>query len=72
MPKQPNILFAFTDQQRWDTIHAAGNPHIRTPVMDRLCHEGVNFTRGIHALARLCISPCIPYYRTISAQKWVL
>lgn len=40
MPEQPNILFVLTDQQRWDTIHAAGNPHIRTPVMDRLCHEG--------------------------------
>ena len=55
MPKQPNILFAFTDQQRWDTTHAAGNPHIRTPVMDRLCHEGVNFTKG-YTPSPVCVS----------------
>lgn len=45
-PKQPNILFVLTDQQRSDTVHAAGNPYIRTPVMDRLCREGVNFRKG--------------------------
>ena len=55
MPKQPNILFVLTDQQRWDTIHAAGNPHIRTPVMDRLCREGVNFTKG-YTPSPVCVS----------------
>lgn len=55
MPKQPNILFVLTDQQRWDTIHAAGNPHIRTPVMDRLCREGVNFARG-YTPSPVCVS----------------
>ena len=24
--KRPNILFIYTDQQRWDTIRANGNP----------------------------------------------
>ncbi len=55
MPEQPNILFVLTDQQRWDTIHAAGNPHIRTPVMDRLCHEGVNFIKG-YTPSPVCVS----------------
>lgn len=44
MPRQPNILLFFTDQQRHDTIAALGNPHIRTPVLDRLCREGTAFT----------------------------
>lgn len=44
MNKRPNILLLFTDQQRFDTIHALGNPVIRTPHLDRLCREGVAFT----------------------------
>jgi len=42
MPR-PNILLLFTDQQRADTIHAAGNPIIHTPHLDRLAREGVLF-----------------------------
>ena len=34
--KMPNILWICTDQQRYDTIHALGNEHIRTPNMDKL------------------------------------
>lgn len=43
MPR-PNILLIFTDQQRADTIHAGGNPVIRTPHLDRLAREGVLFS----------------------------
>jgi arylsulfatase len=43
---RPNILHIFTDQQRWDTIHALGNPVIRTPNLDRLANEGVAFTNA--------------------------
>jgi arylsulfatase A-like enzyme len=40
----PNILVILTDQQRFDTIHALGNPVIRTPNLDRLVREGTSFT----------------------------
>ena len=43
--ERPNILWICTDQQRWDTVGALGNEHIRTPNLDRLCDEGVAFTR---------------------------
>ena len=36
MSARPNILWICTDQQRFDTIHSLGNPHIRTPNLDRL------------------------------------
>ena len=55
MNKKPNILFLFTDMQRADTIHALGNPIIKTPNLDRLVNEGTAFTN--------CYSPspvCIP------------
>lgn len=55
MEMQPNILWITTDQQRYDTINALGNSHIRTPNLDRLCAEGVAFSRAY------CQSPiCTP------------
>jgi len=52
---RPNILWICTDQQRWDTIAALGNAHIRTPNIDRLVHGGTAFD---HAF---CQSPvCTP------------
>ena len=51
----PNILWICTDQQRYDTIGALGNPHVSTPNIDRLVAEGVAFTRAY------CQSPiCTP------------
>lgn len=52
---RPNILWYCTDQQRFDTIGALGNPHVRTPNIDRLVREGVAFTNTY------CQSPiCTP------------
>lgn len=42
--QRPNILVLYTDQQRWDTIGANGNPHIITPNLDRLAEDGTTFT----------------------------
>ena len=51
----PNILWICTDQQRYDTIGALGNPYVSTPNIDRLVQDGVAFT---HAF---CQSPiCTP------------
>ena len=51
----PNILWICTDQQRYDTIGALGNPYVSTPNIDRLAQDGVAFT---HAF---CQSPiCTP------------
>jgi arylsulfatase len=41
--ERPNILWYCTDQQRFDTIGALGNPHINTPNLDRLVSRGVAF-----------------------------
>jgi len=44
-PEKPrNVLFLFSDDQRFDTIHALGNEEIHTPVLDRLTEEGFTFT----------------------------
>ena len=43
---KPNFLILMTDQQRFDTIAAAGYPHMRTSNLDRLVREGCLFRRG--------------------------
>ena len=55
MAASPNILWYCTDQQRFNTIAALGNPHIRSPNLDRFVAESATFT---HAF---CQSPiCTP------------
>ncbi|WP_435020468.1 sulfatase-like hydrolase/transferase [Tundrisphaera sp. TA3] len=44
--RPPNVLVLFSDDQRADTIGALGNPHVRTPALDRLVAEGTAFTRA--------------------------
>ena len=46
--RKPNILFFFTDDQRFDTIRALGNPRIHTPNLDRLA-EGTAFLNCVSA-----------------------
>ncbi len=46
MSKQPNILFFFTDDQRFDTIHALGNAQTHTPNLDALVACGTTFTHA--------------------------
>lgn len=43
---KPNILWICTDQQRYDTIGALGNPYVDTPNIDRLADEGFTFTHA--------------------------
>ncbi len=42
--EQPNILFLFSDDQRWDSVGAYGNPQVtHTPHLDALAAEGTLF-----------------------------
>jgi len=51
--KRPNIIFIITDQQRYDTIHGLGYPHMDTPHLDRLLSDGVALTQ-CHVTAASC------------------
>lgn len=46
MSNKKNILFFFTDDQRFDTINALGNKNIFTPNIDKLVQSGVSFTQA--------------------------
>lgn len=43
---KPNIVFLFTDDQRFDTIQALGHSQIKTPSIDRLVAMGTTFTHA--------------------------
>jgi len=57
--QKPNVLFLFTDDQRFDTINALGNDDVKTPNMDRLVEEGVSFTHS-HIMGGSHAAVCMP------------
>lgn len=60
-PKRPNVLFVYTDDQRWDAMgvvqreqgERARFPWFQSPHMDRLAAEGVRF-RNAFVVNSLC------------------
>jgi arylsulfatase A-like enzyme len=57
--RPPNILILITDDQRADTLHALGNPHLHTPNLDRLVATGTAFTRA-YIMGGLQGAVCVP------------
>jgi arylsulfatase A-like enzyme len=41
--RRPNVVLLLTDDQRFDTLHALGNPVCQTPHLDSLVRAGVTF-----------------------------
>jgi len=57
--QKPNVLFLFTDDQRFDTIHALGNEQIQTPNLDSLARSGVAF-RNAYIMGSSSPAVCSP------------
>ncbi len=60
-----NIIFYFTDQQRWDTCGCFGQPLNITPNLDQLAREGVKFDNAFSPQP-VC-GPCRALFQT---GKW--
>lgn len=59
-PGPPNLLFIFSDDQRFDALGIAGHPVLQTPELDALAREGVMFSQAY------CQSPmCAPSRMTV-------
>lgn len=59
MSKHPNILFFFTDDQRYNTIHALGCSEIHTPNLDAFTADSITFTQA-HIMGGTCGAVCMP------------
>ena len=60
-----HILILFTDQQRYDTVSAFGNPAIQTPNLDALARDSLVYNR--------CITPspvCVPARLSLMAGQY--
>ena len=54
MSKRPNILIVYPDQLRYDAMGCSGNPVIKTPHIDRLASEGVQFDEAYNSYPLCC------------------
>ena len=55
MARPPNLIFVFSDRQRYCDVGVAGNKDVITPNMDRLAWEGTYFTHAI-----INVPLCVP------------
>jgi arylsulfatase A-like enzyme len=62
---KPNILFIFSDQQRWDTCGCYGQPLDITPNLDRMAREGVRFEQAF-----TCQPVCGPARASLQTGKY--
>jgi arylsulfatase A-like enzyme len=70
-PSKPNILLLLADDQRADTVGAWGNPHIRTPNLDRLARRGTSF-RGNYCFGSNSGAVCVPSRAMLmSGRTWL-
>ncbi|MBM3958059.1 MAG: sulfatase-like hydrolase/transferase, partial [Gemmatimonadetes bacterium] len=44
-PRRPNVILIMTDDQGYGDLSLHGNPHLKTPNLDSLAKQGVEFTR---------------------------
>ena len=44
--KKPNVIFVFTDDERYNSLGVTGDPVTQTPHIDRLAKEGVLFNQA--------------------------
>ncbi len=63
--QKPNIIFMFSDQQRWDTVGCYGQPLEMTPNLDQMAAEGVRF-----AQAFTCQPVCGPARASLQTGKY--
>ena len=63
--KRPNIIFLFSDQQRWDTCGCYGQKLDITPNLDRMARDGVKFEH-----AYTCQPVCGPARACIQTGKY--
>ena len=68
MSTQPNILFLFPDQHRWDWLGCHGDLDLHTPNLDKLAAGGTRFTRcytpsPVCSPARACLATGRRYTR---------
>jgi arylsulfatase A-like enzyme len=66
LPRQMNVVVLVSDDQRWDSLGAAGNPIVQTPHLDQLASRGVHFKE-----ARVTTSICMTSRASILTGQYM-
>jgi arylsulfatase A-like enzyme len=66
-PGRPNVVFIFADQWRAQSTGYAGNPDVKTPHLDKLAGQSINFTNAVSGCP-----VCSPYRASLlTGQYWL-
>ncbi|MFC1671946.1 sulfatase-like hydrolase/transferase [Planctomycetota bacterium] len=60
-----NVLLIHSDQHRYDCLGVNGHPQLKTPALDTLASEGMNFT---HAFTPIPL--CVPVRNSLMHGQW--
>lgn len=63
--RAPNVIFAFSDEHRWQSLPFTETPGVRAPQMARLASEGVTFS---HCVSNYPV--CSPYRSMLMTGRW--
>lgn len=64
-PQQPNVVFILTDQWRASALGYMGDPNVKTPRLDELAEQSVNFVNAVS------VSPvCTPYRASLLTGRF--
>jgi arylsulfatase A-like enzyme len=61
----PNVIFAFTDEHRWQSMSFTETPQVITPNMAQLARQGLSFTNAISNYP-----VCSPYRAIVMTGRW--
>jgi arylsulfatase A-like enzyme len=67
MAKKPNLVFVFSDQHRAQAAGYSGDPNVKTPVMDGLARQSLNFTTAVSGMP-----VCAPYRASLLTGQYPL
>ena len=65
--RKPNLVYIFADQWRAQAAGYAGDPNARTPNLDKLAKESVNFTNAVSGCP-----VCSPYRASLMTGRYPL
>jgi arylsulfatase A-like enzyme len=63
--RQPNIIYAFSDEHRWHSQSFTELPEVKTPNMAKLAQQGFEFT---HCISNYPV--CSPYRAMLQTGRW--
>ncbi len=67
LKRKPNVVFIFADQWRAQAAGYAGNRDVRTPNLDKLAGQGVNFSNAVS-----CCPVCSPLRASLMTGRYPL